>query len=201
MNNKHVSEAFAEVIESSLDTFTAQSWTWDTFPAFGSLAYVQNNTCTIFGCVTSIKTGSMDPQRYPFPYQKTEEELKAEQPQIFEFLKTTFEVKILGYKKEENKIDYALPSMPAKIHAFVYPSPPQLTVTFFNDPNFLHLLFSSQSTITHFDDLLLAIFKQLHAYKKLTNKTLNTFCQKFSLLTGNDYRRMKLFLQRVESLV
>jgi len=198
MSNKLLSDQlsgpFAEVIESSLDTFIAQSWSWDVFPKFGSLIQVKNKTETILGCVTNIKTGSMDPQRYPFPYQKTEDELKAEQPQIFEFLKTTFEVKVLGYK-QENKIFYLLPPTPAKIHAFTYNSSPDLTKTFFRNPDFMHLLFSSQNTINHFDDLLLAIFNEFD------ESSLGAFCDKFSLLTGNDYRRLKLFLQRAEVLI
>ena len=196
-NNK----PFAEVIESSLSSFVAQSWTWDTFPTFGSLVQIgglnppaAGKTHTILGCVTAVKTGSMDPLRYPFPYKKTEAALKKELPQIFEFLKTTFTVTILGYQDENKELHYTLPPTPAKIHAFVYNSSSQLSSVFFSNPDFLHLLFSSQSEISHFDDLLLAIFRQ----KKLSSSELNAFFNKFSLLTGNDYRRMKLFLQRVD---
>jgi hypothetical protein len=191
--NRDNNKPFAEVIESSLNRFLAQSWKWDTFPIFGSLVQIKGKAQTILGCVTAVKTGSMDPLRYPFPYQKSEETLKEELPQIFEFLKTTFTVTILGYQ-DKNKLHYTLPPTPAKIHAFVCNSPSQLSTAFFSSPNFLHLLFASQGEISHFDDLLLAIFRQ----KKLSSADLNDFCNKFSLLTGNDYRRLKLFLQRVD---
>lgn len=186
-NNK----AFAEVIESSLHSFRTQCWEWDDFPAFGSLVRVGN----IFGCVTSVETGSSDPQRYPFPYKKTEAELRAEQPQIFEFLQTTFSVVVLGYESEQ-AIHHIIPPHPAKIHAFVTTTPQLYAANFFSKPDFLYLLFASQSTITHPDELLLAIFNQLRAHKKLTTNVLNSLCQTLSLLTGNDYRRMKLFLKR-----
>ena len=56
---------------------------------------------TVCGIVHQVQTGSMDPVRYPFAYQKTEAELRAEQPQIFEFLKTTFScLSSLGIKKK-----------------------------------------------------------------------------------------------------
>ena len=87
MNNKASSKAFAEVIESSLGVFTAQCWQWDYFPEFGSLVQVKSGGDRILGVVIQVQTGSMDPMRYPFPYQKTEDELRKEQPQIFEFLK------------------------------------------------------------------------------------------------------------------
>jgi len=194
MNNK----PFAEIIESSLDSFLAQCWQWDDFPTFGSLVQVENDGLTIFGCVASIQTGSSDPMRYPFPYQKTLDELKKEQPQIFAFLKTTFRVHVLGHQKAGGPI-YTLPPQPGKIHSFVTNCPQSSAQNFFAKPDFLYLLFSSASTITHFDDLLLAILQQLTAGKKLSAVTLDAFFKTLSLLTGNDYRKLKLLFKRVES--
>src|SRR5689334_4954716 len=96
-HNKSFHTPFAEVIESSIDTALVQSWQWDVFPRFGSLVEILHKEYSILGLVTGITTGSMDPVRYPFPYQKTEDELMAEQPQIFEFLKTTFKIQVVGY--------------------------------------------------------------------------------------------------------
>lgn len=196
-NNK----AFAEIIESSLDTFTAQSWAWDVFPRFGSLVCVRTAERIVVGCVVHVQTGSMDPLRYPFPYQKSEEELKKEQPQIFEFLKTTFQVKVLGYVESEKKIHYVIPPYPSKIHAFVEPCSALLAVDFLSTPDYLHILFSSAAVLSHFDDLLLALMMVLAEHKKLTNKILEEFIQTFSLLTGNDYRRIKLLLIRIQSIL
>ena len=74
---------FAEIVESSLTNWTAQSWDWDMFPAFGTLVVVPENKRSLFGIVYQINTGSLEPGRYPFTYQKTQEELLKEQPQIF----------------------------------------------------------------------------------------------------------------------
>ncbi|MCF7900082.1 hypothetical protein K9K77_01100, partial [Candidatus Babeliales bacterium] len=99
MNNKH--HCFAEIVESSLTVWTAQSWEWNTFPEFGSLVVVPEKKRNLFGIVHQINTGSIEPGRYPFTYQKTQEELFKEQPQIFEFLKTTFSCITLGYQEQE----------------------------------------------------------------------------------------------------
>ncbi|MFH0898204.1 MAG: hypothetical protein V1855_01355 [bacterium] len=216
MNQTHIvdthaenpNKPFAEIIQSNLDHFTAQSWQWDMFPNFGSLVEVQSGENTIFGCVTSIQTGSMDPMRSPFPYQKTEAELRAEQPQIFEFLQTTFNVQILGYEKNlqhttlpthnERRFHYQIPSKPCKIHAFVKQSSQQTFSQFLQNPDFLHLLFAFQNQINNLDELLLAILRHLGSFGILTKCKLNDFCQRFSLLNGNDYRRLKLFLQRIK---
>jgi hypothetical protein len=197
-------EPFAEIVESCLDNFVAQSWRWNFFPDFGSLLQVQNNDFVMFGCVIHVQTGSMDPLRYPFPYQKTEEELLAEQPQIFEFLKTIFKVQVLGYVERtssQNKITYLVPPRPCKIHAFVSHAELQVASNFFEKTDFMNLLFAFSNQIPNLDELLLAILNRMAKQKILNQVFLNDFCQHFSLLTGNDYRRLKLFLQRVEMLV
>jgi len=193
-------QPFAEIIESSLDTFLAQCWEWNFFPEFGSLVHVTAGKASNLGIVTQINTGSMDPMRYPFPYQKTEEELLQEQPQIFEFLKTTFRVQIVGYTANNSQIAYMLPRTPCKIHAFVSACPDTLSTQFFSKPDFLHILFEFSNQIPNINELLIAIINQLSAKKQLTAQRLDQFCQTFSLLTGNDYRRLKMFLKRVERM-
>ncbi|MCB9493184.1 MAG: hypothetical protein H6679_02835 [Epsilonproteobacteria bacterium] len=191
---------FAEIVESSLELATAQCWQWDYFPEFGSLVQINQKERTLIGCVSHIQTGSMDPTRYPFPYQKTEDELAAEQPQIFEFLKTTFSVQVLGYQ-ENNKFFYQLPPKPSKIHAFVKHCDKELYQQFLQQHDYLHVLFACSSQHHNLDELLLALLKNLATQQLLSKALLENFCHTFSLLTGNDYRRLKLFLQRVQHLL
>lgn len=190
--NKH--RSFAEIVESSLTGFTAQSWQWDKVPEFGSLVTITTKKRILFGVVHQIQTGSMEPGRYPFTYQKTEEELLAEQPQIFEFLKTNFDCLTLGYQEQEVMFHQIAPE-PPKIHAFVAPATEIQYHHFFASHNYLPLLFSAQN-IHNLDELILALLKQAKTYKILTPEKLETFIETFSLLIGNDYRRLKLFLQR-----
>jgi hypothetical protein len=195
-----LSKPFAEIVQSSLTEWTAQSWKWDQFPPFGSLVTVQQKQKTFFAIVYKIETGSLDPVRYPFAYQKTEEELRAEQPQIFEFLKTTFSCLTLGYK-EKGKLFYQIAPEPAKIHAFITPLEHDLYKEFFSSHRYLHVLFNYSAHIAYVDELLLAIIKKLSDEKLLNSERLEGFIEMFSLLTGNDYTRLKLFLQRIEILI
>lgn len=189
---------FAEIIESSLQTFLGQCWAWNKMPQFGSLVVVENGPRPIFGIVYQIQTGSMDPVRYPFPYQKTHEELLAEQPQIFEFLKTTFSCLSLGYQ-EKGRIHYLMPPEPPKIHSFLTSGSEEQNRLFFAQNRYLPLLFGCIGPI-NIDELLLALLKHQNDLKPLKNDRLQDFIQSYSLHTGNDYRRLKLFLQRIESL-
>ena len=192
-NNKH--HCFAEIVESNLTEFTAQSWQWDTFPEFGSLVIVETNKRILFGVVHKIQTGSLEPGRYPFTYQKTEAELLAEQPQIFEFLKTTFSCLVLGFTEYE-VLYHQLAPEPPKIHSFVGPATSAQTKQFFSSTNYLHLLFGAPG-LEQIDELILALLRTAKKQKLLSEDKLEQFIDNFSLLIGNDYRRLKIFTNRI----
>ncbi|MGE0207421.1 MAG: hypothetical protein AB7R69_06255 [Candidatus Babeliales bacterium] len=193
-------QSFAEVIESSLTGWLAQSWQWNYFPQFGSLVTIKTEKRILFGIVHHVQTGTMDPARQPFAYQKTEEELLAEQPQIFEFLKTTFSCLIVGYL-QDGTITYQCAPEPPKIHAFVEHATPELHRQFFNSHHYLHLLFGFSQQISNLDELLLALLKNMTTHTILTKEKVEHFIETLSLLSGNDYRRLKLFLQRIEPMI
>jgi hypothetical protein len=192
-----INKPFGEVIESSLHYWKAQSWQWDYFPAFGSLVTITtNNNMTLFGIVYQIQTGSSDPSRQAFAYQKTEQELKAEQPQIFAFLQTSFMCAPVGFY--QSRMYYQLPSTPPKIHAFIEHAREEDIKRFFSHNHYLSVLFGLSLPNTNIDELLLALLKNLEMAHLLTTEKFHDFMQIFSLLTANDYRRLKLFLQRAQ---
>jgi hypothetical protein len=191
---------FAEVIESSLTGWLAQSWSWDMFPEFGSFVAIEGKKRTVFGIVHQVQTGSMDPVRYPFPYQKTEEELLKEQPQIFEFLKTTFSCVTIGFQ-EKKSISYIIAPEPPKIHSFITHPNTETSKIFFASTRYLHLLFTHSTHIFNIDELMLALLKQHVQLNILSKEKMDSFMQTYSLLIGNDYRRIKIFLQRAEHMI
>ncbi len=200
MSIENNNKAFAEVIESSLTLWKSQAWQWDSFPQFGSLVCVKVNDYVVYGIIHQIQMGSQDPHRTVFAYKKTEQELQREQPQIFEFLQTTFECLILGYKNK-NSIVYQLAPEPPKIHSFVYPASQEEIIEFFSNQQYLHILFNFSSYVFSLDELLLSLLKNLSKHNALNNDNIEKFIETFSLLTGNDYRRLKLFLQRATPLI
>lgn len=197
---KKSNKAFAEIVESSLSDWKAQSWQWNYFPVFGALVTITSNDITHIGIVHAITTGSSDPSRAPIPYQKTEEELLREQPQIFAFLKTTFSCIPLGHIVK-GKTSYQLPPHPPKIHAFVEHADAHLCKQFFANQRYLHLMFGVSTQILYMDELLLALLKQQATLGLVSHERLAAFIETIALLTGNDYRRMKLFLQRAQPII
>ena len=197
-------DAFAEVFESSVTGFTAQCWEWDDIPEIGSCVMVVENDCDfIIGCITNIKTSSMYSDRQPFAFQKTEEELRIEQPQIFELLKTEFQVHFLGFchsKSNCKNAFYCLPKRPPKMHSFVYKLSEEIGTFFFKSTEFLQIFFSFSKSIECFDDILISFLYCLFQTKIVEQSFLPAFCSTFSLLTKNDYYRLRLFLKRFQLL-
>ena len=191
---------FAEVIESSLSSWRAQCWEWGTLPSHGALLTIQSGSRTIYGIVHAISTGPLDTQRTVFAYKKTEEQLKKDHPHIFEFLTSTISCITLGYK-EGSSVRYQMAPTPPKIHAFVTAAGHEDLQAFFKDEQYLHTLFANEDQLTSLDDLLLALIEHMAATNSLTKERFNNFINTFSLLTANDYRRLKLFLQRVQPLL
>ena len=199
MINQNNKISFAEVLESSISTFKAQSWQWDAIPEFGSLVTATSNGRTIFGLIYDITTGPIDPIRQPVAYQKTEEELLKEQPQIFEFLSTSFSCIAIGYE-EHGTFFYNLPPQPPKMHTFVSHATTQQYEKCFASAQFLHLLFNFQLPI-NLQELLLAVIKHQISKKTLTKKRLNEFIESFFILNKNNYLQTKMFLSRLQQLL
>lgn len=191
---------FGEVIESTLSGFKIQCWQWDVLPPFASLIVIYNGTHKTFGLVTSVQTGSIDSGRYPFPYQKTEEELRREQPQIFALLQTHISCITIGYT-ENYSLYYQLPPYPPKIHAFARLASADEMASFFSDCSYLHILCNSVELTASLQELLLALLKQLLHQQIMSHEQLQQFIGTFSALSSGDYRKFKLFLQRIESLL
>jgi hypothetical protein len=106
----------------------------------------------------------------------------------------------IGYI-EKGRTYYLLSPEPPKIHAFVTPIAHEQCQQFFSNTQYLHVLFGLSSQIFNLDELLLALLNNLKAKNLLTEPKVTSFIENFSLLTGNDYRRLKLFLQRAQPLI
>ena len=193
----NINSPFAEIIESSLHSWIAQSWQWDAFPAFGSLVSINSGSRLLFGIVHQVQTGSIDPMHSPFPYKKSQEQLLKDHPQIFEFLKTTLTCVPIGYQ-EKGVINYLVACEPPKIHAFIELPKKDYAQQFFSSSHYLHVLFSLGNQVSCLDELLLAILHYIDTLGLLSEKKLHDFIETYSLLIGNDYRRLKIFLQRTE---
>lgn len=190
---------FAEVMRSTLHTFHAECWSWDAPPAFGQLVCVTDAPGQIFGIVTHIMTGPRETHRAPMPLQKTHEELRQEYPHIFQLLHTTFTCVVLGYYQHETFV-YQAPPTPARLHAFIQEASHGQHTDILCQETYLPLLFHAPDLDASIDELVLAIMRHMGHCGILTPQRIAAIIDTFSMLINNDYRRLKVLLQRIERL-
>lgn len=190
---------FAEVIESSLTTITAQCWDSESVATFGQCVAIQRAEITVYALVYHIQTTSLDTVRKPSALKKTMADLKKEQPHIFEFLITTFTCVPLAYALN-NVIIHALAPEPVRIHEFIMPLSAQEMGSVFDTQDFLVSLFGMQQQINNIDELLIACVRSVHSQKPLAISYYVELLEMYALLVGSEYRRIKLFAQRLQNI-
>ncbi|MCL5436814.1 MAG: hypothetical protein M1549_02995 [Candidatus Dependentiae bacterium] len=199
------SSNFSEVIESSLSGWTAQCWDPAQSAAVGTLVVVSVAIASVaserlFGIVHEIVRDSSDPTRMPYAYQKTEEELQRDQPQIFSFLRTTCRCIGTGFSTADGTISYNRAAQPPKIHAFVRVADAVEADAFFARADYLDLLAGALPQPT-LDELLLAILREQREQFLPQNPALLTFLAHYAQLINHDYARLRRFTRRVEMVM
>lgn len=146
----------AEVIESSTAQFTAQARELNGSPPFGAFVKV-GSAPTSIAMICDIKTGTTEPNRRPVAYGKTEEELREEQPQIFELLRTELTAKIVGYA-DETGMKQCIPPQPPRLHSFVACCAPDEILQFTGRFDYFRTLLGLGGTLS--DELMIAAIQQ-----------------------------------------
>jgi len=187
---------FAEVIESSLAHYRAQSWDYTVVPPYGSLIVAEYAGYVTYAVVYASATGSDDQVRQVQAYQKTQLELMQDQPQIFALLRTSLSAVVIGYKNIDT-IQFRLPPVPVPLHTFVrYATVDELRLCV-PIANYLHLLFAQASYIP-IEQLVLALVGQLKQQQLIDSDTLCAVLHTYLQLSGNDYAHVRFFARQLE---
>ncbi len=182
-----------EVVESSTQGFVAGTHTVGEAPPFGSFVRTDSDP-VVYGIVYEIKTDSKEPGRKPTPHGMSIEELRREQPQIFELLKTEFHVLTFAHSNNKKQI-YSLPPFPPPIHTFVYACDKKEIRTLSNEDFFLRTIISSPQVPV--DDLIIS---SLHQAAKVQGSGRDYFVGMGKSLTRflrDDYERLSSLLRRL----
>jgi len=182
-----------EVIESSTTSLVAEARRLHGAPAFGSFVRVDSEYSTI-GIVFETTTRSIEPNRRPAAFGKTEEELRREQPQIFELLRTEFQVLLVGHLIEGVPL-HVLPPQPAKIHSFVYACGNDLIRGITATDDYMRKILDAPKLST--DELLTAVLQQSVAARDGTREHLVRAGKDLARLLRDDYDRLSAILRRI----
>ena len=182
-----------EVVESSTAEFVAESRVIHCAPPFGSFVRVPSDV-TIFGLVFNVVTRSIEPNRRPSAYGMTEEELRYEQPQIFELLRTEFHAFTVGYS-DESKVKQILPPSPPPIHSFVYLCSDEEIRDFTSNYDFLRTLVGNSKTPP--DELIIAAVRNTLRVRGEDGRYVVQVGKELSKLIRDDYDRLSSMLRRI----
>lgn len=197
MKNGATEQYFAEIVQSSINQWKAICWNWNQIPEFGSIVSISQHHLEYLAIVSGIETGSGDPGRIPFPYQKTFEQLEREQPQIFELLQTTFDLVPLGYLENQEPFNL-LPPRPPLIHSFVSFAPHSSIKKLCALDRFLSLLFSSEVVLLQ--ELVVCLIRFLKKNEILTEEILHEIFLQLSN-SGLEYKKLRMAINKVEQLI
>ena len=184
----------AEVIESSTTTFTAQTRELHGGPPFGAFVKVSSSVM-IMAMIYEISTGSTELNRHPVAYGKTEAELKLEQPQIFELLRTEIKARIVGYY-DESGMKQLIPPQPPNLHSFVYVCTPEEVQEFTRKFDYFRTLAGIWGTLA--DELMIAAIQQTCRVRGASARyCLIQTGKELAHLLRDDYDRLESIFRRV----
>ncbi len=188
-------EEIGEVIGSSNTEFIAESTLLHNSPPFGSFIKVQGRE-TIYAVVFNAYTHSLEPNRLAIAYHRSEQELRDEQPQIFELLKTKFEAVIIGYEGE-GAIRHHLPPQPPRLHSFVYPCQAREVRRLTSHFWFFRFLMSVEKAPR--DELIAAAIRAAYAVREGERSFLVRAGKELVKLIGDNYEMLASILQRIQA--
>ena len=154
----------------------------------------------VYALVCGSMTTSVEPSRRPSAFGLNEDDLRAQQPQIFELLRTEFTGLLIAYSEGEGKeLRRHLPPKPPRIHALVMPCSVIEVQALTEDLGFLRALLTFSSTLAGVpsDELVAACLRHARdahgndrGFLLMAGKTL-------ALLLADDYERLQAILRNV----
>ena len=113
---------------------------------------------TLFAVVTHAETGAIEASRRAAAYGLDEDDLRNEQPQIFDLLCTVFSAVPIGHANAE-RLAIGLPPRPPRIHAFVEPCRDEEICALTESPDYLRLLLAAPAAYAP-DELIAACLRR-----------------------------------------
>ncbi|HEY9841792.1 MAG TPA: hypothetical protein V6D23_15125 [Candidatus Obscuribacterales bacterium] len=190
-----------EIIAASTAEFTAQvlqspELDWSQVPPLGSLVRVDSESvkAQVLGIVCHVETTGLDGVHRPLALNLSRQQLREQQPQIFDLLTTRFEALTVGYIEAATYFQY-YPAYPPQIHDFVQLCS-DTEISRFTDR-----LFCLRTLLQHpasSDEVIAAFLRHSHRARKHQRDFLIAAGRQLSGLLKDNYDRLASILQRLE---
>ena len=186
-------EKIGEII-SVESSFIVAEGSANMLPSLGSLIKTNDNSCYYF-LVVSLFTESRTPGRIPIAYGKQIDELKKEQPQIFELMKWGFRAVPIGKKGEMGQL--LLPAHLPEIHSLLCLVGSKELKEIFSNSSFIDALFCIDSDkVPERDEAIMRLIKNYIDFLKSDERSdaLLDIASKITLILRDDYIVLKRFI-------
>ncbi len=201
MSTFTTSHRIGEIIAASTGQFTAQvlqspELDWSRVPPLGSLVRVSSESVAaqVLGVVCQVETTGLDGVHRPLALNLSRQQLREQQPQIFDLLTTRFEAITVGYIEQNTFYQY-YPAYPPQIHDFTELCQAE-EVRRFTDR-----LFCLRTLLTHSesnDEVIAAFLRQSYRARGREREFLVSAGRQLSALLKDNYDRLASILQRLE---
>ncbi|MGI4791744.1 MAG: hypothetical protein ACRYFS_23225 [Janthinobacterium lividum] len=156
----------------------------------------------VYALVYGANTASLEPNRRPSALGfADEDEMRLQQPQIFELLRTEFSGLLIAYSEGGDKpLRRHLPPLPPRIHSRVYPCSPEETRMLTEDMSFLRsLLLPSGGSLAGVpsDELAAACLRMAREAHADDQAFLLRAGRTLATLLATDYERLQAILRNV----
>ncbi len=156
----------------------------------------------VYALVYGANTASLEPNRRPSALGfADEDEMRLQQPQIFELLRTEFSGLLIAYSEGGDKpLRRHLPPLPPRIHSRVYPCTPEETRLLTEDLSFLRgLLLPSGGALSGVpsDELAAACLRMARESHPDDQAFLLKAGRTLATLLATDYERLQAILKNV----
>lgn len=194
-----------EVIAASTTQLVAQvlkapgdGLTLPQAPPFGSFVRVplEEEDLAVYGVVFHVETASLDAAHRPVALNMSRQELREQQPQIFDLLRTDFSVLITGFGRAGRLHQY-LPPRPPQVHDFVYPCTDAEVAALTEAFDFLRTLVQFRQGPA--EELVAACLREAQRRRGGDPAFLVAAGRALSQLLRNDYERLSAILSRMRT--
>ena len=190
-----MSEPFGEVIASDSQVLQVECHQLYGAPSFGSFVRAEclGSAMQFYGVVTHVSTTPFDGNRVVQAHKMPPGELEQRKPHLVDLLRTTFDVRLVGYGQGDSRVA-GTPPTPPRLHCFVYPASQEEVRGVTGSPAFLRPL--SQTQDVSLEDLLVcAIQSAQQAWGH--GAPLVTWGKFLARLLRHDYLTLEGVLQRL----
>ncbi len=158
----------------------------------------QDRPLTLYGVVYHAETGALEPNRPLTAFGLEEEDLRREQPQIYELLATRFSAALVAHAGRDGSVRPYLPPRPPRPHARVYACDTVETRALTERLDFLRgLLLPAPGLALPADELVAALLRNAWRARGGDEAFLVRAGRELAALLPADYDRLRALVQRI----